>query len=470
MLRRQYHNPAVINKGRPPPYWSLPSENHFAANSDFIQKIDVNIIQIRRNSGNTKITKMLLLPNLLRSQQAFPNNAASLITRRCLSSTTSRFNHPSASSKSSDAVTDDIDANSSIGDDMQILDERTLLTQLSPLKRILCLCPVPLGRGRVSWSGGDVLATTTSQQPPQQQTINLDFQTQYSNKRTALMMQQLAPQPPPKVGKYRYGERFAIGVAVSDPYLTHAVPIQLNRSRSSSNYGSSSTDDNEQGNNSHFTAEIVPTFKGDMHNLQTSSPIFHTNLPYFRKDFLQHIGHTDIGAIVLALPMEESSRNSAFCPMPTKLQLEEERQSEEVRECLFGLLQNYVSSSSSSIDEDTDGAFDSSERSDGVPFFGPLNVQGRINIRLSLSDVLSKASDNGNWDHLVRGIRSTHEANTSSGKVGFYPSMSRGRNFGATREENASNSAMSVSPEMHAAVALNAMLERHTSGFHNSFF
>ncbi len=353
---------------------------------------------------------------------------------------------------------------------MQILDERTLLTQLSPLKRILCLCPVPLGRGRVSWSGGDVLATTTSQ-PPQQQTINLDFQTQHSNKRTAMMMQQqLAPPPPPKVGKYRYGERFAIGVAVSDPYLTHAVPIQLNRSRSSSSYGlktASSMDHNNSDNNTHFTAEIVPTFKGDMHNLQTSSPIFHTNLPYFRKDFLQHIGHTDIGAIVLALPMEESSRNSAFCPMPTKLQLEEERQSEEVRECLFGLLQNYVSSSS--IEEDTDGAFDSSE-GDGVPFFGPLNVQGRINIRLTVSDVLSKASDNGNWDLLVRGIRSTHEANTS-GNVRFYPSMmSRGRNFGATPEEDVNNSARSVSPEMHAAVALNAMLERHTSGFHNSFF
>jgi len=409
----------------------------------------------------------MLLPNLLRSQQTLPNNAASLITRRCLSSTTSRFNHPSTSSKSSDAATDDIDTNSSsIGDDtpqqIQIVDERTLLTQLSPLKRILCLCPVPLGRGRVSWSGGDVLATTSQPPPPPQQTINLDFQTQHSNKRTTMMMQQLAPPPqPPKVGKYRYGERFAIGVAVSDPYLTHAVPIQLNRSKTA-----------------HFTAEIVPTFKGDMHNLHTSSPIFHTNLPYFRKDFLQHIGHTDIGAIVLALPMEESSRNNALCPMPTKLQLEEERQSEEVRECLFGLLQNYVSSSSSSsIDEDTDGAFDSSKSTtirgddDSVPFFGPLNVQGRINIRLSVSDVLSKASDNGNWDHLVRGIRRSTKAHSGNDRI--YPSMmSRGRNFGGTPEEDANNNGamMSVSPEMHAAVALNAMLERHTSGFHNSFF
>ncbi len=179
-----------------------------------------------------------------------------------------------------------------------------------------------------------------------------------------------------------------------------------------------------------------------------------------------------------------SSRSGAvFCPMPTKLQLEEERKSEEVRECLFGLLQNYVSVDSgssdgdggdSSLDEDTDEVLDSSN--DSVPFFGPLNVQGRINIRLSVSDVFSKASDNnGNWDHLVRGIQSSSTQANGGGNGRVYPSMmSRGRNFGGTQEEeyvnNGGGSAMSVSPEMHAAVALNAMLERHTSGFHNSFF
>jgi hypothetical protein len=194
----------------------------------------------------------------------------------------------------------------------------------------------------------------------------------------------------------------------------------------------------------------------------------------------------DIGAIVLALPMESSSRNAAaFCPMPTKLQLEEERQSEEVRECLFGLLQNYVSvdgeGSSVEVEDNGDGgALDSNKRSSGnsrgddsVPFFGPLNVQGRINHRLSVADVLSKASDNGNWDHLVRGIHSSQVGSGSgSNNGGTYPSMSRGgRNFGGTTDEDINGGpAMTVSPEMHAAVALNAMLERHTSDFHNSFF
>mmetsp|Transcript_16330 Transcript_16330/g.26709 ORF Transcript_16330/g.26709 Transcript_16330/m.26709 type:complete len:420 (-) Transcript_16330:22-1281(-) len=419
---------------------------------------------------------MMLLPKTLQ------NNACTLIARRCMSSTTSRFNHhPSTTSKSTDTVTDAIDTNSSIGggvsQQMQILDERTLLTQLSPLKRILCLCPVPLGRGRISWSGGDELATTSQPPQQQQQTINLDFQTQHSSKRTIshdrikMMRQQLSsPPPPPKVGKYRYGERFAIGVAVSDPYLTHAVPIQLNRRGRGRNTSITTMDESDDGNNNTcFTAEIVPTFKGDMHNLHTSSPIFHTNLPYFRKDFLQQIGHVDIGAIVLALPME-SSRN-AFCPMPTKLQLEEERKSEEVREYLFGLLQNYVSVDGSSLGEDTDEAFDSNQstikREDGdAPFFGPLNIQGRINHRLSVADVFSHASDNGNWDHLVREIRSS-QGNSDNGSI--YQSMSRGsRNFGGNHDDDANPT--NISPEMHAAVALNAMLERHTSSFHNSFF
>ena len=392
-----------------------------------------------------------------------------------MSSTTSRFSHhPPATSKSIDVATDAVDTSSS--QQMQILDEQTLLTQLSPLKRILCLCPVPLGRGRISWSGGDVLATTS--QPQQQQTINLDFQTQHSSKRSIshdrikMMQQQLSP---PKVGKYRYGERFAIGVAVSDPYLTHAVPVQpLNRGRNNTSTTTMMDDNSDNGTNNTtcFTAEIVPTFKGDMHNLHTSSPIFHTNLPYFRKDFLQQIGHEDIGAIVLALPMESSSRN-AFCPMPpTKLQLEEERKSEEVREYLFGLLQNYVSVDSSDTDEMSfDGSNDSMNKQGGdgnVPFFGPLNIQGRINHRLSVADVFSNASDNGNWDHLVREIRSSSQGNSGNGNI--YPSMStRGsRNFGGNHDEDAN--ATNISPEIHAAVALNGMLERHTSSFHNSFF
>ncbi|KAL7458032.1 hypothetical protein ACHAWC_009557 [Mediolabrus comicus] len=426
---------------------------------------------------------MLVLANYLcsRSQKHHLLNNAALITRRCLSSTTSRVNNPPPSNSSVD--------NNDIGVP-QILDEQTLLTQLSPLKRILCLCPVPLGRGRISWSGGDSLATTTTS-PTRDDTINFDFQTKpYSAQRDMIPNSWPPPSydnassPQLKVSKYRYGERFAIGVAVSDPYLTHAVPVHLNkRGRSSSNGGT---------NNGGFTCEIVPTFKGDMHNLNTTSPIFHTNLPYFRKDFLQHIGHTDIGAIVLALPMQ--AEVNPFCPMPTKLQLEEERKSLEVREYLFGLLQNYVSLDINDDDDDTkedeedgyqgndNGALDESTKKkkksqDGVPFFGPLNLQGCINRRLSVADVLSKATNSGNWDHLARDIRSIQQSSMYRRSC---PSISRVSQYGVGGGSSSSsvnkweyeddNVVNNVSPEIHAAVALNAMLERHTSDFHNSFF
>ena len=431
---------------------------------------------------------MLVLSNYYlcsRSQKHHLLSNAALITRRCLSSTTSRVNNPPPSKE----------ANNDIGDP-QILDEQTLLTQLSPLKRILCLCPVPLGRGRISWSGGDSLATTTTS-PTRDDTINFDFQTKpYSVQRDMIpnswpppssydnaSLSTSSSSPQLKVSKYRYGERFAIGVAVSDPYLTHAVPVHLNssRGRSSSNGGT---------NNGGFTCEIVPSFKGDMHNLPTTSPIFHTNLPYFRKDFLQHIGHTDIGAIVLALPMQ--AETNPFCPMPTKLQLEEERKSLEVREYLFGLLQNYVSldinDNDDNEEEDEDGyqgddtgALDESTRKkkksqDEVPFFGPLNLQGCINRRLSVADVLSKATNSGNWDHLARDIRSIQQSSMYRRSC---PSISRVSQYGVGGGSSSSvskweyeddNVVNNVSPEIHAAVALNAMLERHTSDFHNSFF
>lgn len=124
----------------------------------------------------------------------------------------------------------------------QILDEHTLLSQLTPLKRIICLCPIPLGRSRIPWSGGD-------SNHPEDETINLNFQSQPLN-----MAQNLQQMQPLKVAKYRYGERFAIGVAVSDPYLSHAQPIYMAG-------GDEYKDDDEV--KERFVAELVPTFRCD---------------------------------------------------------------------------------------------------------------------------------------------------------------------------------------------------------------
>ena len=122
----------------------------------------------------------------------------------------------------------------------RILDEHTLLSQLTPLKRIICLCPIPLGRSRIPWSGGD-------SNNPEDETINLNFQSQPFN----MDLQQMQPL---KVAKYRYGERFAIGVAVSDPYLTHAQPIRM---------GGSDEHEHYDAMKERFVAELVPTFRCD---------------------------------------------------------------------------------------------------------------------------------------------------------------------------------------------------------------
>lgn len=50
----------------------------------------------------------------------------------------------------------------------------------------------------------------------------------------------------PIVNKYRYGERYAIGAAVSDAYLTHAEPVSFRR-----------------GGEKQFVAEMVPSFQCD---------------------------------------------------------------------------------------------------------------------------------------------------------------------------------------------------------------
>lgn len=105
--------------------------------------------------------------------------------------------------------------------------EQDIISKLTPLKKILCLCPIPLGRSRVSWSGGDSFVVRN-------QTMNMNFS------------QADIPTNQPNVTKYRYGERYAIGAAVSDAYLTHAEPVSLRR-----------------GGVQQFFAEMVPSFRCD---------------------------------------------------------------------------------------------------------------------------------------------------------------------------------------------------------------
>ncbi|KAL9180689.1 hypothetical protein ACHAXT_011142 [Thalassiosira profunda] len=175
------------------------------------------------------------------------------------------------------------------------------------------------------------------------------------------------------------------------------------------------------------------------------SPIFHTNLPYFRNDFLQ---------------FSWSKREMLL----------------GVRENLLNVLQNYVSADEEEED-DFFGAHAGQEmeeedaintRKRHTRLLGPLNLQGRIDHRLSITDVLSKTSNDGNhenWDHIsreLRQIQNRHTVGRTFGGGGSY--------FLGNQEYGSYNVFSSVPPEMHAAVALNAMMEEFTGGRHNSFF
>jgi len=342
-----------------------------------------------------------------------------------------------------------------------ILDEKTLVSRLSPLKRILCLCPVPLGRKRIPWTGGDPRCTGSNDN----HAITMDSQ---SFHRESV-----------KVTKYRYGEQFAIGLAVSDPYLTHSLPITL------------------AGEVGGFVAELMPTFRCDSHNLGTS-PIFHTNLPYFRHDLLQLIGHFDIGAVVIALPMKPSTY--PFCPIPMSLQLEQKNRLEDVRKGILGVLQNYVAGEDDDEeDEEEEIEYDvhrtgnqnnqrfqlDSERNEDISAsnnnthsnnkqqrkkqsLGPLSLQGYVHHRLSVADVLAKASecDSGKWDSIANALKRTRMI----GQFDIHGSINSPNEYVLGKQDvGFYNTYSSVPPEIHASIALTAMMEEAGCRY-NSFF
>ena len=191
----------------------------------------------------------------------------------------------------------------------------------------------------------------------------------------------------------------------------------------------------------------------------------------------QHIGHFDIGAIVLALPMKPTA--NPFSQTPTKVQLEQEQKLQQIRQCLLGVLQNYVSveddeyvdeESMMNREEDVSNSDASKHRPTSL---GPLNVQGCIDHRLSITEVLSKSDNNcqyGSWDNISASLRDIQNMHS----MGKLPDATGGNGSSGAYLSNqqyvAHNVNSSVPPEMHAAVALNAMLDKFTSGYQSGLF
>ena len=217
-------------------------------------------------------------------------------------------------------------------------------------------------------------------------------------------------------------------------------------------------------------------------------PKYHSFSVFFLPQHQQRIGHFDVGAVVLALPMEPTK--NPFCEHATKVQIDQEQKLLQVRECLLDVLQNYVSIEEHDDDieekekpiindieeeehgdrsnDDSSSSSSSSsstitKRRCSIAQLGPLNIQGLIDHRLSITDVLSKSDHEcnyGSWDNLSKPLREIHNLRT----------MGKGGSYLSNQQYVAHNDISLISPEIHAAVALNAMVDKYTSGFHHGRF
>lgn len=129
---------------------------------------------------------------------------------------------------------------------------RVLLASLPPLKRILCLCPVPVPNDQKDGS-------------------------------------------PNNSNEY---ERLSIGMAISDPYLSYAIPIEP-----------STTDAFSKDRISYHSPLSIPKESGTTSTLgkKRARPIIWEGLPKTSEEFLDQVGYRDVGALVFSLPLKRRS-------------------------------------------------------------------------------------------------------------------------------------------------------------------
>lgn len=260
-----------------------------------------------------------------------------------------------------------------------VLSGAEFVSRLAPMKRILCLCPVLMS------SGGD---SSLSQE-----------------------------------GYEWYG----IGMAVSDPYLAYAIPIEPKKCKLQD-----------------ASIDGLYVYKGIGVSNKSSHPVYWRGMAPTKEDFLEQIGHRDIGGLALALPMRlGETKRTELADM--KL--------DEARGNLRCVLNNFTAnmgraplqlSLSSSSGHHTDGRPRESEEegfSAASLRTGEFDLQCDIDESLTLDEATAMAKDEPEmWEEC---------------KIGGH--------------DRCSDNEADLSPSIHAAVALNSFLWKRTGGWRNTF-
>lgn len=345
-----------------------------------------------------------------------------------------------------------------------------VLASLSPMKRILCLCPVPLKTSK-------------------SMTMHIDTHTNSNSNGEGDKFE------------FEY-ESYSIGMAISDPYLSFAIPIHHHHNN-----------DRELSNPLLLHIPKLNSAKSLIHTVNSSAdchihnaknhPIIWEGLPPNTEEFLKEIvGHHDVGALVLGLPLKIRERRMS---LSTGFDCDDVKM-EQVRKSMKCILHNFKRNEYSLTDSSATGSDagqdhkvekdvdpDNSANSPGTGLtksrkaqLGPLDLQCFVEDHLTLAEARRFAMEEPEmWEEVDLDDLNLDESSYNGGSVKSDNSGlelgekgqgmdgvrgSVGGDNGDNRSKNKNSSGgKEIPPTVHAATALNAFLWRHTGGWRNTF-
>eukprot|EP00557_Chaetoceros_sp_GSL56_P005007 CAMPEP_0176496236 /NCGR_PEP_ID=MMETSP0200_2-20121128/11088_1 /TAXON_ID=947934 /ORGANISM="Chaetoceros sp., Strain GSL56" /LENGTH=263 /DNA_ID=CAMNT_0017894179 /DNA_START=466 /DNA_END=1257 /DNA_ORIENTATION=- len=262
------------------------------------------------------------------------------------------------------------------------------------MKRILCLCPVPIA-----------CSTTTTFPTEQQQ------------------------QQQQQGGEY-HNEKYSIGMAISDPYLAYAIPIQP-QTMTTSSY-----------------EVILQQRKTNYHDYNESWPIpsyKQQGFPNTLQELMYQCGYMDIGAIILGRPLltlDDCTTNN-HDPQPQQQQQQQQQQQVDenvkiVHDIMYSHFNNLLVSSQK--DNKYSGTIPKMAALQGC---FKLEEDDEQHDLVTLQDARNMAMEEPEmWEEIP---------------------------LSWSDQDEQDESGIIVPAEIHAAVKLNVFLWRYTGGWRNTF-